>query len=285
MIDYTIRTWEKKDLGELIALWQTVFGDPEDYIRSFQQHFLKENNCVLAEADGKVVSAIYYLPGMSVNPCRNNTLTAGYTYSLGTLPAYRGHGIGTEVFRAANAAILKNAELGCVLPAEESLYPFYRAATGARPLSSAREARFTAEELSGLPRDRTIRIPFAYYLQLRQSALTGMPHADYSEEYCDFLEEQYDSSPDAGFFMSENGIAFAEMRGDTCFIPELLTPGRDGMTTLAAVAAYCPAKNYIVRTPLFFNGPGKERHFMLAAFRSEPEYAMPDDLWWGFGLE
>lgn len=281
MIEYQIRSWKTEDKPQLKELWKLAFGDSGEYIDCFFEHFLRGDACVVAEADGKVVSAMYILAGETLNPYRKNLLTAGYTYALATLPAYRGRGIGRAVYRAASAKALETADAAAVLPAEESLYPFYENASGAKPLSYIREARFTRDELSGITPCGAARLPALTYAGMRGELLGGMPHVAFPTEFFDLMEET-----GMEFFILEKGLAAAETDGNgVCHIRELLDLGEDVMRSVAGVARWCPAREYTVRTPLFFEGPGESRPYMLAAMNGAPSYPMPNDLWWGFGLE
>ena len=280
MHDYIIRDGKPEDRPALKALWKIAFGDSDEFIDGFFAAFLKPGGCVTAEADGKVVSAMYIIGENRLFPFRNKSLSAGYTYALATLPEYRGRGIGTAVYRAACERALQAADAACVLPAEASLYPFYENASGASPISYVREARFTRDELRGLPRANAARFPAYQYAGIREQLLSGYPHAFLHPEIYDLLEEN-----GCEFFVLERGLAAAETEDGVCRVRELIAPGGDGMSAIAAVTAWCPAEEYIVRSPLFFDGPGETRPFMLAALREKPGFPLDDELWWGLALD
>lgn len=280
MDDAAIRLWRPEDRPQLKALWQLAFGDSEEYIDGFWERFLRADGCVVAEADGAVVSAMYVVPGIRLLPCRESALTAGYTYALATLPAYRGHGIGSAVYRAACEKALESADAACVLPAEESLYPFYEQASGARPLGGIREGSVSNADLTGLPARQMSRIPARQYAGMRERFLGGTPHAVFPDELYDAME-----ASGTEFLMTEDILAAAESDNGSCRVLELLAPGVDGMAAAAAVARSCPAREYTVRTPLFFDGPGERRPFVLAAAKAAPDLSPADDFWWGFGLD
>ena len=279
MSDFAIRSWRPEDRPQLKALWQTAFGDSDEYIDGFFGAFLRDDACVVAEADGAVVSAMYVIPGIRLFPYRKNVLTAGYTYALATLPAYRGRGIGRAVYRAACETAQKTADAACVLPAEPSLYPFYEAG-GAAPFSAVREARITRAELDGAATRMAVRAPAGQYAGMREWFLSELPHAVFPEELYDLMEES-----GTEFFMMEGGVAAAETENGVCRIPELLAPDIDPLTAVASIARWCPAQEYIVRTPLFLDGVGERRSFVLASLKQPPAYPLPDDFWWGFGLD
>lgn len=280
MSDYTIRPWHAGDEPQLKELWQIAFGDPEETIDLFFSLFLKPGGCVIAEADGKVVSAMYVLPGEVTHFGRRKTLTAGYTYALATLPAYRGRGIGSAVYKAANALALEAADAACVLPAKKSLYPFYQNASGAQPVSYIREVRIPKSELAGVEPYRGMRSDALRYAWMRDSFLTGKPHVTLPDEFFEFMEGN-----GMEFLVLESGLAAAETVDGVCYIRELLDPTDDVMRSIACVAHWCPAEEYVVRTPLFSDGPGEVKPYMLAALKQPSPDPMPDDLWWGLGLE
>lgn len=283
MKDYILRLWQPEDKPELKALWELAFGDDGEYIDTFFRSFLKEDSCVVAECDDKVVSAMYILGNNTLWPYRKNRLTAGYTYALATLPEYRGRGIGKAVYQAAAEKALEKHDIAAVLPAEEGLYPFYESANGAKALSIRREAIIKAEDLKDVKVINAARIPAFHYFGIRESILRGMPHVTFSEEMIDFMEDYMEEHGD--FFMTEEGIAMVEPGDGTCRITELLCPDTDGMSVIAAVAAYHRTEEYLVRSPFFFSGPGKKKTSVLGVLKEEPEYPMPFDMWWGFGLD
>jgi len=279
MNDFFLRSWKPEDRPQLKELWKIAFDDSDEYIDSFFSCFLRGDTCVVAEADGIVVSAMYIVPDIRLFPYRKNVLTAGYTYALATLPAYRGRGIGSAVYRASCETVLKTADAAFVLPAEKSLYPFYEK-DGASPFGGVREIRVTKAELAGITPRMSVRAPAGQYAGMREWYLSEMPHATFPEELYDHFE-----ATGMEFFMMEGGAAAAETVNGICRIPELLAPDVDGLSAIAGIARWCPAEEYIVRTPLFFDGPGESRPFVLGALKQIPDYPLPNDFWWGFGMD
>ena len=171
---YDIRSWQTEDLPALKALWKIAFGDSDKYIDGFFERFLtSEDACVVAVSDDRVVSAMYILPAYTF-PYRKKHLSAGYTYALATLPEYRGRGIGGAVYQAADKRAKQCADLSCVLPAEEPLYPFYEKLSGARPFGGIREAHFTREELAPFEPCMSARISVEIYAGIREQLLSGL---------------------------------------------------------------------------------------------------------------
>ena len=279
MSGFSIRAAQPEDRPGLKALWKQGFGDSDEYIDAFFDRFLREDGCVAAEAEGRIVSAMYVVGGCAVHPYRREHLSVGYTYALATLPAYRGRGIGSAVYKAASDLALARADASCVVPAEPGLFPFYEKAAGASVLCSIREARIRRLELGDSVPVMAARLPADQYAGMREAILSGMPHATFPIELFELMEET-----GTEFFILEHGIAAAETSDDVCRVIELLDPEGDGRNALAGVARWCRAEEYIVRTPLFFDGPGERRPLVMSVLKRVPDFPLAEDLWWGFDL-
>ncbi len=284
MNDVLIRPWRDEDRPRLLDLWQQAFGDDRAHIEKFFSLFLTPEACLVAVADGQVVSAMYILDGPMIFPPAGRSLSTAYTYALATDPDWRGRGIGTAVYKACVKAALERADAVCVLPAEPSLYEFYTKSAGCRPISSVREAVIDAGEIEpGRAEDAAVISTGEYYLR-RKALLRGQPYTVMTPGF--YTLELYQMQQLGGGLISVDGdIAAVEMDGDTCRILELLAPEGDWMDVLQAVAARFPAARYMVRTPLFLPGPGQERPFVLAALRPDVDCPVPESLWWGFALD
>lgn len=284
MNDVILRPWRTEDRPQLAALWQQAFGDDRDYIDKFFAHFLTRGGCIVAQADEKVVSAMYMLVGPLLFPPEGNSLNTAYTYALVTDPAYRGRGIGTAVFRACVTAALEHADAACVLPSEPGLYDFYQKAVPCRPVSAVREASLSRDEIAPAPAEDAQLISVGEYYLRRKALLRGHPYAVMPGEY--YAWERYHTHRFGGGLVSVDGdIAAVEMDGDTCRVLELLAPEGDWMDVMGPLSARFPARRYEIRTPLFLPGPGRERPFVLAAAGAGAACAMPGGLWWGFAFD
>lgn len=268
-----------EDLPALKALWAEAFGDGEDYIDSFHRNLLASGGCVTARAGGEVVSAMYVIGGVRLYPFRREVIPCGYTYALATRPDYRGRGIGTAVYNAAAALAMREADAACVIPQGPDLFPFYEK-TGARRLGGVREATLSPAALACPEPLRAVRVPGWQYAGMREWFLSELPHASFPEALYDHLEET-----GAEFFLMEHGCAAVETEGNRCRILELLSPGRPWQAAAAGVARWCRAEEYLLRTPLFFDGPGETAPQALLTFRRMPSYPLPDDFWWGLAMD
>ncbi len=283
MAEFIIRPWQTSDLPAMENLWNQAFGDDSDYLQVFQKTFLHPGSCLIAEAGGKPVSAMYILEGPMLFPPDGHSLTTAYTYALATDPAFRRQGIGSAVYKSCVQQALQTVDAACVLPAGPDLYPFYQKTGGCVPVSWAREAVLTREEL-GSSRRRADRItPGEYYLR-RKSLLRGYPYAMTTGNF--LAMQAYHIRRFGGGFLSLDGdVAAVEMAGDTCRILELLAPEGDWYLSLPAVAELFPAEHYEIRSPVFFPGPEQVRPFMMATLDGPPLDKSAKDLWWGFAFD
>ncbi len=284
MDDVILRPWQQEDRPELIRLWQTAFGDGQDYIQAFLDRLPAQGGCIVAQAEGRPVSAMYILDGPLLFPPEGSSLSTAYTYALATDPAWRGRGIGTAVYRACVKAALERVDAACVLPSEPSLYAFYEKAADSRPVSFVREAWISREEIGPAVEGRAMPItPGEYYLR-RKALLRGQPYTVMPPAF--FSWQLYQMQRFGGGFVSVDGdIAAVEMDGDACRVLELLDPEGNWMDLLRALAARFPAERYLVRTPVFLPGPGQSRPFLLAVLRPGMTCPIPDRLWWGFAFD
>lgn len=284
MDNMTIRPWRPEDRPRLVELWQTGFGDSEDYIHAYHTLFLRPDRCLVAEADGRAVSAMYIMNGPLMFPPSGQSLSTAYTYALATDPAYRGRGIGTAVYKACVASALEWAHAVCVLPAEPGLYPFYEKAAGCVPVSFIREAVIPRSQITGAVRENAASISAGEYYLRRKALLRGQPYAVMTPNLLS-LETLHMRRFGGGMLDLDGDIAAVELDGDTCRVLELLAPEGDWADVLASVAARFPAERYAVRTPLFYPGPGEARPFMLGALSPDIREPLPDGLWWGFAFD
>lgn len=110
----------EKDGEQIIKIWETCFGDEEDYIRFYLEHRMTEENMLVYYEDGKAVSMASFLP---VQYLRQGAYQdARYVYAVATLPEYRNRGFAGKILQFARE---KYEEPLLLAPAEESLVRYY----------------------------------------------------------------------------------------------------------------------------------------------------------------
>jgi ribosomal protein S18 acetylase RimI-like enzyme len=116
-----IRLLTPQDFSQISIIWQSCFGDSEQYIRFFWTHGFSLCRGLACEQNGQLVSMLFLLPGALA--LSEEQLPAGYVYAVATLPAFRGRGFAAALARrAAELAREKGWAALCLLPGEESLF-------------------------------------------------------------------------------------------------------------------------------------------------------------------
>ncbi len=86
-----VRLATENDKKGLYALWHEVFSDPEEIIDDYYNTVIKAENTVMAETDGKIVSALYLIETEIVH--KGKAYKAYYVYAAATDENYRRQGI------------------------------------------------------------------------------------------------------------------------------------------------------------------------------------------------
>jgi len=119
-----IRFVTSNDFPQISQIWQTCFGDPEDYIRLFYDHCFLLCRGLAYEENGKLAAMAFLLPGAL--DFRGESHPATYVYAVATLPEYRGRGVAASLMRrAAELAREEGQAALCLLPGSEDLYTYY----------------------------------------------------------------------------------------------------------------------------------------------------------------
>jgi predicted acetyltransferase len=113
----------RSDYSQLIKIWHTCFGDPDEYISDFlKQH--EGNTYFVGDyvEEGKLAAALYLIPAKfrikgKVEDCL-------YVYAVGTLPEYRKHGFCQEMLDWVKHNI-KGSKYTFLVPAGDFLISYY----------------------------------------------------------------------------------------------------------------------------------------------------------------
>lgn len=150
-----LRHARPEDEAALRALWEAVFGPEKDFIELFFRTAFVPEDTAAAEVDGEIASAAY---GIDCGCGR-------YIYAVGTLPGYRGQGLGRAV-----TLLAAGEQPAYLYPADEGLRDWYIRRMGAVPMGF-RPVFTEAGELTPISPEE--------YLTRREALLAGMPHAVY----------------------------------------------------------------------------------------------------------
>lgn len=134
--------------AQLSQLWETVFGDPKDYVQLFFDGAFSHCRCFLHRENGQAVSALYLLDcGLSID----GTFFSGYyLYAAATAPSARRRGLMGALIEEAKAALRNSGHSFIALvPANDGLYDYYaRFGFETKLYHYAGKARVTPDALS-----------------------------------------------------------------------------------------------------------------------------------------
>lgn len=244
MTDQIIREIFPTDVPALSALWQQVFGDSKALIADFFRLLPQMGAGVAALAEGKPVGAAYALTGMELTGGQAVPKTCGYLYAIAVEESCRGWGLGRALtLAAAEKARALGAELICTLPAEASLYSWYKDILGVKAALFRLERRIKSKPL--LP---CRSIGADEYLLQREALLSGRLHLRLSSaclafQHCLCLEYG------GGFYEVGGGLAAAYREGNTGMIRELLCPPGREPESAASVGAALGTEQVLLYTP------------------------------------
>ena len=103
-------------------MWQTCFGDEEQFIDSFLIRYYSRRRMLSIERDGRMAAMLHLLPFES------ELGRTTYIYGVATAPEYRGRGLATELMREAMRLAGERSDDALFLiptPGEEWLRDFY----------------------------------------------------------------------------------------------------------------------------------------------------------------
>ena len=119
-----ISTALKEDIGELTDLWQTCFGDGDDYIGAFMRSRFVPERTLIGREDGKICSELYLLDGKV--RIAGEAFEAAYLYAACTHLDFRSRGYMGELLRSAESLCCDSGlDYICLVPAEDSLFDYY----------------------------------------------------------------------------------------------------------------------------------------------------------------
>ena len=267
MPDVRIRRAAAADLPALTRLWQTAFGDPPELIGAFYNRFPPEAAAWVVEADGNVATAAHLLEGR-LHTAGGAVLPCAYVYAVSTDPAQQGHGYASALMQrfAADADVS-----GCVLytlPAEASLYAWYRSVMGATQTARGERLHIKREpDMQCLPDVEPVSAQ--EYAALRERVLHGSAHVELSAALLAFQADLCELCGGALVRIAD-GCAVVERDNERLVIKELL-----GADTLPAVQALLTAFD-VQDAQLCVQRPDGAQ--ALAAYRPF-SCAEPDALW------
>ena len=110
---------------QIIDLWKLSFGDSDDFIQLFFDRVYRDENTIVIQKNGTVVSTLQILP-YEMTYC-GTTIPAGYICGVCTLPSEQGKGFMTQLmFTALEEMRNRDFALAILIPASPQLFDVYR---------------------------------------------------------------------------------------------------------------------------------------------------------------
>ena len=266
MSDAVIREYRGGDIPEMSVLWQAVFGDSEGLVNSFLQLLPDMGTAAVAEVNGKIAGTAYAVTGMELADANGKAQTCGYIYAVAVAPEFRGSGLGRALTeRGAELARDRGAEIICTLPAEESLYAWYKTILGTECV--LHRQRFETEATAAAP---VQSLSAAEYGQCREALLSDRCHMRPAHTTLEF-QHRFCEELGGGLYACGGGICAAYLEDGAAVIKELIAP--DGADN-ASIAASLGAELGTERTVYYLPAPDGEPY--LAAIPGE---IPPDCVW------
>ena len=270
MSKITYSEYTNKDINDLVRLWCDVFGDKESFVRKFFISLPNMGSCVCAKDGDKIVAEACAITGFELVKA-GSTLNrvCGYVYGVAVDENYRSMGIGKEISkRAYDMCYEREASIVWTLPAEDSLYDYYRAILPYSFSLGRRRLETTARKT-----EMTMKLTATEYMMFRESMLTGRsflrPSYFTMDTYRMFLEEY-----GGGLFATESGIVAAMNDDGICVIPEIICANDQDAERSASAVAFEMGLSKCV-----YYLPGSEERFIIS------DKELPDDAVWSITFE
>lgn len=266
MSDVVIREYRGGDIPEMSALWQAVFGDSEGLVDSFLELLPDMGTAAVAEVNGTIAGAAYAVTGMELVSANGKAQTCGYIYAVAVAPEFRGSGLGRALTeRSAELARACGAEVICTLPAEESLYAWYKTILGTECALHRRLFEINAANAAPVQ-----SLSAAEYGQQREALLKGHCYMRPAHTTLEF-QRRFCEELGGGLYACGGGICAAYIEDGAAVIKELIAPAS---TDAAAIAAAIGAKFGTARAVYYLPEPDGEPYLS-----AEPGRIPPDCVW------
>lgn len=110
---------------QVVDLWRLSFNDTEEFIRLYFERVYKEENTLVIEKDGQIVSALQMLPYTMTY--FGTEISVAYISGACTLPSMRGKGLMRQLLQHAFEEMkYRSVALTALIPADPWLFDYYR---------------------------------------------------------------------------------------------------------------------------------------------------------------
>lgn len=263
------RKYAPGDIPAMKALWADVFGDSREFIDGFFRLLPGAGWGVAAVCGGELAAMAYVLSGISVNGNK-----CAYIYAVATREEFRGLGLGAGAVRkCAELAREEGCAVVCTSPADLPLYGWYGRVLGTAAAAYTSELRLEAGK-SAEPAAAAADVSYAEYNRLRETLLSGTPHAVFSDGFA-AIEEMLCRAYGGGLCKIGGGIAACYVEDGVLCVRELLCRDGELRSCAAGLMARFGCASAAVRVA------GRAQPLIAAA----PAAALPEGFVWGLALD
>ncbi len=215
--DLEITEYKSEDIPSLKRLWIETFHDEPKLVDRFFELLPSMGKGFVAESNGELFGAAYVLHA-ELRSADNSVTKLGYIYAVAVDKAARDNGIGAELTRACKRYCWQNnIDICCTLPAEHSLYGWYKKVGGFEPASYC-----TYETIAASDNDIDITELYADEYSFRRiDILRNKNYVNFDYGYLLYQKALFKTYI-GGFFAYKDGIACGYLDGDTLLIKEAL---------------------------------------------------------------
>lgn len=110
---------------QIINLWRECFADSDAFVSLFFDRVYQDDNAIVAERDGKIVSSLQMLPYTMT--FYGKEISVAYIYGACTAPEYQGQGLMRQLIEESFEVMRqRKVAMAVIVPADSWLFDFYR---------------------------------------------------------------------------------------------------------------------------------------------------------------
>lgn len=289
-----VRTAQRGEVVRQKEIWKRCFGDSDSFIDFYYDHRYKEEETVVLLAKGKISAMLTRIPIRVVTPDHRD-LNSTMFYAIATHPDDQHRGFATQIIDFSNRYLGEiHKELSVLVPAEKQLFDFYRN-LGYREGFYIREAHLQDKEIDYLALRKAYSckiLPLTpeIYNQRRDQRLKGNLYVAYANDEIDYQKKLSQMSGADIYALASGAVqgcaAIERVTPDKVLIKEILFPSELLPSALKEIALRLPAKEYIVRTPIYLgeNLGGSIHPFGMFKMQRKHGVEITPEAWGYLGL-
>ena len=252
----------REDVPVLRHLWQTVFGDTDEYIDNFFQTCYTPERGIVTEEDGEIRSMVLWFDMPLVIP-GNEPVHAPYLYALATDPNHRGKGIAGKMLADADELLRGlGYSLVTTVPAEPTLHLFFGTNGFHECFVHAEYPMTPAPAPYELPGVSLEKVTPGEYTRVREELLADTPRIIYDADTMAYQQGACDLSGGClyvGKTPAGPVCLCVERTNDNRMMAKELLGGHDArMFITSRMAKLAPNLMWLVRCPVKYAPPGAQ---------------------------